>query len=117
MKSWFENLPVSLSERTALLQSAFTNSGLKVIGKVWGSPRAIDLALLGRKNQNAVVRCTELVRSDDYVELAAMLAQGDFTRAAIVYAAENQPHLSDEIATYPLSRIEELAASLARESA
>lgn len=46
-----------------------------------------------------------------------MLTQGDFTRAAIVYTAEDEPHLSGEIETYPLSRIDELAASLARESA
>ncbi len=45
-----------------------------------------------------------------------MLSQGDFTRAFIVYTAEDQPHLSGEIESYPLSRIDELAASLAKES-
>jgi hypothetical protein len=64
-----------------------------------------------------VVRCVEHISEDDYHALATMLAQGDFTRAAIVYTSEDQPHLSGEIETYPLSRIDELAASLARESA
>jgi len=95
----------------------FTDSGLKVIGKIWASPHAIDFALIGPKNQHSVVRCTEVSRSDDHIELATMLAQGDFTRAAIVYTAEDQPHLTGEIEAYPISRIDELAASLARESA
>jgi len=46
-----------------------------------------------------------------------MLTQGDFDRAFLVYTAEDQPHLPGEIESYPLSRIDELAASLARESA
>ncbi len=46
-----------------------------------------------------------------------MIEQGDFTRAAIVYTAEGQPPLSGEIESYPLSRIHELAALLAKESA
>jgi hypothetical protein len=108
---------VSLSERTAQLQSVFTDNGLKVIGKVWASPRAIDLAMLGPKNQGTVVRCTEFAQSNDYVELKTMLAQRDFTRAFIVYTAEDQPHLTGEIESYPLSRIDELAALLAKESA
>ncbi len=115
MQAWLESFTVSLSERMAQLQSVFANSGLKVIGKVWASPRAIDFALIGPKNQHSVVRCTEFARSDDNVELKTMLAQGDFTRATIVYTAEDQPHLSDEIESYPLSRIDELAASLAKE--
>jgi hypothetical protein len=44
-----------------------------------------------------------------------MLAQGDFDRAALVYAVSDQPHAFDEIETYPLSRIDDLAASLAME--
>ena len=115
MQAWLESFSVSLSERTTQLQSVFTNSGLKVIGKVWASPRAIDFAMLGPENQNAVVRCTEFARCEDYIELASMLAQGDFDRAALVCTAADQPHLSDEIETYPFSRINELAASLAGE--
>jgi hypothetical protein len=108
---------VSLSERTAEIQRTFTDNGMKVLGAVWGSPRAIDFALRGPRNENSVVRCTNSPQQGDILELATMLAEGDFTRAAIVYTAEDQPHLSGEIPTYPLSRIDELAASLARESA
>lgn len=117
MQAPFESFTVSLSERTAQLQSVFTDSGLKVIGKVWASPRAIDFALIGPKNQHSVVRCTEFARSNDHLELATMRAQGDFDRAFIVYTAEDQPPLSGEIESYPLSRIDELAALLAKESA
>jgi hypothetical protein len=108
---------VSLSERTAGIQSTFTNNGLKVLGAVWASPRAIDFALRGPRNENSVVRCTTSPAPTDRLELAAMLAEGDFTRAFIVYTAEDQPHLPGEIESYPLSRIDELAALLAKESA
>lgn len=107
---------MSLSERTAEIQRTFTTSGLKVLGRVWASRRAIDFALRGPSSENSVVRCTNLPVEADFIDLATMLAQGDFTRAAIVYTAEDQPHLTSEIETYPLSRIDELAASLARES-
>ncbi len=108
---------MSLSERTAEIRYTFTNCGLKVLGAVWVSTRAIDFALRGPKDEDSVVRCTNSPQQVDILELAMMLAQGDFTRAALVYTAEDQPHLTGEIETYPLSRIDELAASLARESA
>jgi hypothetical protein len=85
------------------------------LGKVQASDRAIDLALVSDGGRNTVVRCVNDPRTSDRAALKTMLAQGDFTRAALVYTAEDQPHLSDEIETYPLSRIDELAASLAKE--
>ncbi|MBY0566007.1 MAG: hypothetical protein K2P70_01750 [Hyphomonadaceae bacterium] len=90
---------------------------MRLIAKVWASPRAIDFVLLGPANRTAVVRCIEFAGRGDYCDLANMIAQGDFTRAAIVYTAEDQPHLTGEIEAYPLSRIDELAALLAGESA
>lgn len=107
---------MSLSERTAEIRSTFTDNGLKVLGAVWASPQAIDFALRGPRNENSVVRCANWPAPADLLELKTMLAQGDFTRAFIVYTAEEQPLLTGEIETYPLSRIDELAASLARES-
>jgi hypothetical protein len=107
---------VSLSERTAEIRRIFTNSGLKVLGAVWASSRAMDFALYSSGSGNCVVRCTNAPLQDDLLELKTMLAQGDFTRAAIVYTAEDQPQLTGEIEAYPISRIDELAASLARES-
>jgi hypothetical protein len=107
---------VSLSERTAEIQSTFTNRGLKVLGAVWASRRAIDFALRGPTSENSVVRCTNSPQQGDILELTTMLAEGDFTRAFIVYTAEDQPHLPGEIESYALSRIDELAALLAKES-
>lgn len=108
---------MSLSERTAQIQSAFTAQQLKVLGVVWASPRDMDVAIRTLNSDPAVVRCTERALSTDFNELETMLAEGDFTRAFIVYTAEDQPYLSGEIEAYPLSRIDELAALLAKESA
>jgi len=46
-----------------------------------------------------------------------MLIQGDFNGAALVYTAEDQPHLANEISSYPLGRVDELAAFLSRDRA
>ncbi|MEQ1489062.1 MAG: hypothetical protein ABL932_00780 [Terricaulis sp.] len=45
-----------------------------------------------------------------------MIAQGDFDRAFLVHSDDYSPPVGD-IPTYPLSRIDELAALLAKESA
>ncbi len=90
--------------------------GLKVIANVHESPSATDLAIRNRSAQ-IVVRCVEHPSELDHRALRTMLAEGDFTRAFIVYTAEDQPHLTGEIESYPLSRIDELAALLAKESA
>ena len=97
-------------------ETALVDAGQRLLGKVHDSERAIDLALV-RDGRSTVVRCVCKPRNSDQVAIKTMIAQGDFTRAAIVYTAEDEPHLSGEIETYPLSRIDELAASLARESA
>jgi hypothetical protein len=92
-------------------------AGLRLLGKVHDSADVIDCALVDGSGQSIVVRCASEPRESDRVVLATMLADGDFTRAFIVYTAEDQPHLSGEIESYPLSRIDELAALLAKESA
>jgi hypothetical protein len=96
-------------------KQALLLSGLNVIAHVEESPGVVDLAVAVGPGA-FVVRCLETASQTDYHALKTMLSQGDFTRAAIVYTAEDQPYLSGEIETYPLSRIDELAASLARES-
>ena len=111
-----DNVDGSDLKFAAKCETALREAGLQVIARVQEAPSVIDLAVT-RGRAQIIVRCVERVRSLDYTALGAMLAQGDFTRAAIVYTAEDQPHLSGEIETYPLSRIDELAASLARESA
>ena len=104
-----------LVEHAVSIAASLRERGATVSATVRESVRAIDLALLDLSNP-VVVRCVERATAQDGNALATMLAQGDFTRAAIVYTAEDQPHLTGEIETYPLSRIDELAASLARES-
>lgn len=91
--------------------------GLAVSATVRESQTALDLALLGGCKGNTVIRCVVEPSELDRHALETMLAEGDFTRAFIVYTAEDQPHLSGEIESYPLSRIDELAALLAKESA
>jgi len=46
-----------------------------------------------------------------------MLIEGDFNDAALVYTAEDQPHLASEIPSYSLARVDELAAFLSRDGA
>lgn len=107
---------MSLSERTAEIQSTFTNRGLKVLGAVWASRRAIDFALRGPTSENSVVRCTNSPLKTDFLALATMLAEGDFDRAFLVHTGD-ETDLTGEVQTWPLSRIDELAALLAKESA
>jgi hypothetical protein len=104
-----------LVEHAVSIAASLRERGATVSVTVRESVRAIDLALLDL-SQPVVVRCVERATAEDANVLATMLAQGDFTRAAIVYTAEDQPHLSGEIEAYPISRIDELAALLAKES-
>lgn len=109
----FADLAVS----TQLIERQIKATGVVVIGRVWEAKGAFDLALLNSNGRTAVVRCVREPRGSDHIALATMLTQGDFTRAAIVYTAEDQPHLTGEIESYPISRIDELAAALASERA
>ena len=104
-----------MSGAASLATTEFAKRGFTPLASVLESARATDLALRSPTASVCVVRCVEQVSEDDHIALATMLAQGDFTRAAIVYTDEDQPHLTGEIEAYPLSRIDELAASLARE--
>jgi hypothetical protein len=92
-------------------------AGLRLLGKVHDSAGVIDFALVDGTGRSIVVRCINEPRESDHVALGTMLTEGDFTRAFIVYTAEDQPNLSGEIEAYPLSRIDELAALLAKGSA
>lgn len=105
-----------LASSTQLIEQQLKATGVAVLGRVWESSRAYDLALRNRNGRTAIVRCVSEPRESDHIALATMLAEGDFTRAFIVYTAKDQPHLSGEIESYPLSRIDELAALLAKES-
>ena len=95
----YSEAPVELTARTCI--ACFSEAGLTVSATVRDSAKTIDLALeLGRRP--AVVRCVLRAAKTDLDALRLMLAQGDFERAALVYTADDQPHLSGEIETYPL---------------
>lgn len=98
-------------------KTALVAAGERLLGKVREGTRAVDLALVNGHGRSTVVRCVTELHVADHHALSTMVAEGDFTRAFIVYTAEDQPHLSGEIEAYPLSRIDELAALLAKESA
>ncbi len=89
--------------------------GLKVIASVRESPGATDLAIRNRSAQ-IVVRCVESPSESDHNALRMMLTEGDFDRAFLVHTGD-ETDLTGDIQTWPLSRIDELAALLARESA
>ncbi len=78
----------------------------------------MDLALSSTARDDlTVVRCVVRIEPLDYRALRTMLIQGDFNRAALVYTAEDQPHLASEISSYSLARVDELAAFLSGDSA
>lgn len=98
------------------VHEAITRSGCKCTAIVAERAGVFDFAVDAAGNE-IVVRLISHAAASDHSALATMIAEGDFTRAFIVYTAEDQPHLSGEIESYPLSRIDELAALLAKESA
>ncbi len=78
----------------------------------------MDLALSSTAGDVlTVVRCVVRIEPADYRALRTMLIQGDFNGAALVYTAVGQPHLANEISSYSLARVDELAASLFARSA
>jgi hypothetical protein len=107
----------TLEDLARICERRLTGHGLGVLARVRESERAFDLALASASGLQHVVRCVAAVELSDHRALKTMLTEGDFTRAFIIYTSEDQPHLSGEIETYPLSRIDELAALLAKESA
>lgn len=99
----------------AATERALAKVGLKPIAQVHESARATDFVIAAHSSF-CVLRCVGTATPADHRALATMLAEGDFTRAFIVYTAEDEPPLSGEIESYPLSRIDDLAALLAKES-
>lgn len=107
----------ALADAASFCEGRFRAYGVNVLARVWESDRAFDLALGATVgNVRSVVRCVLRVEPKDYRDLQTMLVEGDFDRAFLVCTAEDQARLSDEIPSYPLSRIDELAASISGES-
>lgn len=96
----------------------FKTHGLTILARVRESDRAIDLALSSTAGDvRTVVRCVVRIEPLDYRALRTMLIEGDFNDAALVFTAEDQPHLSSEVPSYSLARVVELAALLSRDGA
>jgi len=107
-----------LGDVARLCEEHFRTHGLNIFARVRESDRAMDLALSSTAGDVlTVVRCVVRIEPADYRALRTMLIQGDFNGAALVYTAEDQPHLADEISSYSLGRVDELAAFLSRVSA
>lgn len=96
--------------------TSLSGRGLAVSATVRESLTATDLALLGGCRGNTIIRCVAQRSERDAQALRAMLSEGDFDRAFLVHTG-HETDLTSDIPTYPLSRIDELAALLAKESA
>jgi hypothetical protein len=101
---------------TSALESSVAAGGLEVLARTLEDGRAFDLAMALPCGRILLVRNVSRVDPSDYRALATMLSQGTFARAILVYGPGEQPYLSDEIESWPIERVEEMAACLARET-
>jgi len=97
-------------------ERALATMGHRVVGKVQENQRAYDLAAIDRNGTWVAIRCVCDLTNADHDALKIMIAEGDFHRAFIIHSGDG-PVIEGDIPTYPLSRIDELAALLAKESA
>jgi hypothetical protein len=75
------------------------------------------MGLLSDGGISIIVRLVLRPTPSDHIALKTMLAEGDFDRAVLVYCDEDEFVLSDDLESWPISRIDELAAVLAAEAA
>jgi hypothetical protein len=92
-------------------------AGLCNLGKVWESASALDFIATSDMHTRIAIRLADAPTESDHLALKTMLAEGDFDRAVLVYCDDAGPLVSGEIESWPLSRIDELAAKLAAECA
>ncbi|NWG54813.1 MAG: hypothetical protein HXY28_13950 [Hydrogenophilaceae bacterium] len=104
-----------LAFSTQLIERQLKATRVALIGRVRESKRAYDLAFRNEDGRTVVVRCVTEPRAADHIALKTMLSEGDFDRAFLVHTGD-ETDLTGDIPTYPLSRIDELAALLAKES-
>lgn len=101
--------------RNRIIRDAITNAGCQCTAVVAERAGVWDFAVNASARDTAVVRYVEKVRTEDYFQLKTMITEGDFDRAFLVHTGD-ETDLTSEIQTWPLSRIDELAALLAKES-
>ncbi len=107
---------MDLAEQAVGAEGHLSSMGLYSMARIVDSDRAIDIAINLGSARSLVIRCVAECSPADYCVLATMLMDGDFDRAILVYCDSEQPHLSDAIESWPISRFNELARSLARDS-
>lgn len=99
--------------KSSVLSSDAFLHGIATVRHAAGS---IDHACKLLSGTLCVVRQVEIAKALDYAALSTMLAEGPFTRAILVYCDKEGSVLSDEIETWWIGDIEELAAKLAAEA-
>lgn len=98
-----------------LIVDIVSGAGLKLIARVWDTPRAIDFAVLLPSREQAVLRCVDQASPDDWRALETMLREGDFDRALLVQGGRTeQPTV--EIEACSIDELPEVLASWARET-
>jgi hypothetical protein len=90
--------------------------GIRLIAKMLKADGCVDHAAILPSGRTCVVRQVQIATVDDYRDLATMLAEGPFDRAALVCRENEGSFLSDEIETWHIDDIEHLAARLAAET-
>lgn len=102
-----------ISRDAFAFESALLRIGLHLLGRVKETGGATDHAVQSHGQKLFVVRLVERIASSDYEALSEMLRAGDFDRAILVHCQKEGSVLSDEVETWWIGDIEELAASLA----
>src|SRR5262245_25623722 len=109
---WESNMEIA-----RVVCAGLSRAGFRRVTAVRDSVRAFDLAFIDGNQRRLVVRCVARAVPEDYRALKTMLAQGTFDRAVLIYCDRRQPHLSDEIESWAIEDLGELAQSLADERA
>jgi hypothetical protein len=87
-------------------------SALRPVARVCETGIAHDLAFSLSGGRFAVVRCVDRASVSDYATLKAMVAEGDFIWAGLLYGDHNGSGPESPIESFHLTEIEKLTARL-----
>ncbi|GIK49890.1 MAG: hypothetical protein BroJett013_25870 [Alphaproteobacteria bacterium] len=91
-----------------LIADIVSGAGLKLIARVWDTPRAIDFAVLLPSGEQAVLRYVDQSSPEDWRALETMLREGDFDRALLVLCGRTE---HAEIEACSIDELPEVLAS------
>lgn len=103
-------------QRLRVVINTLKRANYAIAARVCAGESRRDVAATSPRGDCLVVRVTSAVQTIDYANLSTMLSEGPFTRAVLVYCEKESSEISDEIETWWIGDIEELAASLAAEA-